>query len=583
MLCIINSKNILYILYNNMADTGTSKIFEEYKKFKKAEQKDVNIQEFDTIAHYLDFLYQNKGSNTPNKGSNTPMSDAGVVKKFIKELNIYGRVYHGERFLEVKNLGYPTTPLAFLAKVDMDYLKALMEIPKIGPDTTFNQELINQIYIVMRLLGFEDSYIEYIISEMCKVKMPCSIYIILKCDKYDEIGSSNGGTKITYSKIQENIDFLKSDNKSNIFEGENVAQSEGAKTPPGEGETLASCVSPTFDNLILKIFQETYSEEYAIFSELSNTNLKDNFIEKFNFSEDNGPIKNYFKVFPNYTYAGESCKLMNNWERDYPFLNSIAVFKSIELGFKGGNFNYCVIRIKSPDTFMDYCNADGNLAAKENQRRQNIIALYQQINRDQVNLRDFIDIVQVTEANYLYILRRLLHIRNNFNTLFQGDGKTYNPGSPRKEEVVTQNVNIQKQGSWGLIKLFEQQVLTQEGRRNSIANKNSILAYNNMTFQKIPKIEKLPLDIEHILNYNPNIISRRHSEPVIDSKAVTNVSAGTLGERGGGKRKIKTKLNRNNSNKLHKKLKTKIKNKEKIRSRRNNNNNVMKKLKTRKL
>ena len=424
----------------------------------------MTIKEFNHITEFLDYLYKLNYDEDDTK-----------IDEFFQNLQLMVRLNKVDTFKDKKYLsGFATTPISFMGYLDSSYLKALNDIQELELGKLLNETEKEKIKKLFLLVGFKDTDAEKILKDLCD-KLPCDVDILIKFPPNVDIREE-------YSKNEANIDNI--EGKINGELNMNVKPVRFESTTVD----LKNGIVPKSNN-ILDIFKNIYQTEYQYF-ESFNAQLKDTFEEEYYSETKKKPSKiigdNDKKVF-NYLEEAklDLVNLFTNWETQYSLIGSIAVFKGDELGLQNRQFKdkYYLIRLKEP-MFFNYCDIEGEIIDKEKVRRKMIIEKFQDILKNISNrTQNYFNFIEITKVNYLFILRRLLHIRNNFNSLFQGDGLTYSDTmttvKDRKYEIITPNVNITKESEkWAAIKLFQKQVYTgRYGKRNSVNDVKQFMLY----------------------------------------------------------------------------------------------------------
>ena len=495
----------------------------------------MTIKEFNHITEFLDYLYK---LTYPNTVDNSKIDD------FFKNLQLMVRINKGNTFSDNKYLsGYSSTPIAFMGYLDSSYLKALNEIHELELGKLLNETEKKKIKQLFLLVGFQETDAEKILKDLCN-KLPCDVDILIKFPT-----GSNVDITEEYIRNDENIENIKEK-----INGE-LNMNEKPESFELQIVNLDNGIVPTKDNL-LKIFQALYPTEYELLSKKFKNleNLEQFFkvgsetlkgIDELNLYN---PIEDYLSL-PNYTNR------MINWECHYGNVTSVILCHGKEDLDLTTNNNLYIIRIKIPESYVNYCEDNPGDETHEEKRRKLVIEYFKNYTTLS-NPKNYIDIIKVEKADYPFVIRRLLHIRNNFNSLFQGDGQTYSDTmttvKDRKYEIVTKNVDITKanSGNWAVIKLFQKQVYTgRYGKRNSVDDvKQFMLNFlNSLANTNISQNTRRMSDIK------PGDIKPEDLEKILE-EFETRQSGDTAGDATGGGKvnnsyKLKTKkLNKKNRN-----------------------------------
>lgn len=391
----------------------------------------MTIKEFNHITEFLDYLY--------HRQENIGDTDDAKITKFFQNLQLMVRLNKGDTISGAKYLsGYSTTPIAFMGYLDKDYLIALNEIQKLEPGIQYNEVERGKIMKLFLLVGFDENFAKKILKDLCS-GLPCDVYILIKFP-------TDSSESVEIKK--EIINGQTIETKSNLIKSGSDDDDTKKLSFQLEGRTIDNGMVPTKENL-LQIFKLLYPDEYGLVeTKLKNLNT---------FFSDGIPIKDYLDP---------SKKTMENWETHYGNVTSVILCNGNELELEGkGDNDLFIIRIKMPTVYVNYCEDIPVGETHEKKRRKLIIEEFKKY-KDEPNKDNYVNEIEVKEQDYAYVIRRLLHIRNNFNSLFQGDGKTYSEktgAEGRKYEIITRNVDITKEtsGNWAVIKLFQKQVYTE--------------------------------------------------------------------------------------------------------------------------
>ena len=418
----------------------------------------MTIKEFNHITEFLDYLYQLQ----KNEG------DAKITN-FFQNLQLMVRLNKGDTISGAKYLsGYSTTPIAFMGYLDSSYLNALNEIQKLEPGIQYNEDQKDKIIELFSLVGFDENFAKKILKDLCS-GLPCDVYILIKFPSSSDVDISK-----EYKRTETNIDIIKkkildskAENKSII--GETPQNFQGELDVNSKLEDLDNGIVPTKENL-LQIFKLLYPDEYELLNKKGKTILLNKFFS------DGIPIEDYLDLSKN-----ENENKMENWETHYGNVTSVILCNGTGLDLEDKTVNdLFIIRIKMPKVYVNYCEDIPEGKTHETNRRKLIIEEFKKY-KDEQNKDNYVNEIEVNEADRAYVIRRLLHIRNNFNSLFQGDGKTYSEktgAEGRKYEIITRNVDITKanSGDWAVIKLFQKQVYTERHvKRNLISDVKQLL------------------------------------------------------------------------------------------------------------
>lgn len=419
----------------------------------------MTIKEFNHITEFLDYLYQLQGNKDNTK-----------IDEFFQNLQLMVRLNKGDTISGAKYLsGYSTTPISFMGYLDSSYLKALNEIHELKQGVLYNKTEKEKIKQLFLLVGFDENFAKKILKDLCS-GLPCDVYILIKFPSSSDVDISK-----EYKRTETNINII----EKKILDSKAKKQSLIEETPKNfQGEldvnskleALDNGIVPTKENL-LQIFKLLYPEEYELVG-TKLENLDDFFKEMTVSSGTYTPIKDYLDP---------SKKTMENWETHYGNVTSVILCNGTELGYEDKTANNLfIIRIKMPKVYVNYCEDIPKGETHEKNRRKLIIEDFKKY-KDEPNKDNYVDMIEVKEEDYAYVIRRLLHIRNNFNSLFQGDGKTYSEktgAEGRKYEIITRNVDITKKTSanWAVIKLFQKQVYAERYvKRNLISDVKQLL------------------------------------------------------------------------------------------------------------